>query len=120
VAAELTELLRGSTTFQVGSADLAPEATTLLDQAIAILLANPSTTLLVAGHTDDVGDDAANLALSEARAQVVVDYFVAGGVEASRLSAIGLGETDPIADNGTEEGRAQNRRIEFVVNEGDG
>jgi OmpA-OmpF porin, OOP family len=120
VAAELTELLRGSTTFEVGSAGLAPDATVLLDQAIAILIANPSTTLRVEGYTDDVGDDGANLTLSRQRAQAVVDYLTAGGVDADRLTAIGFGEADPIADNATEEGRAQNRRIEFVVNEGDG
>lgn len=115
VATVLTELLKGSATFRIGSAELSPEATVLLDEAVEILIANPDTVLTVAGHTDDVGSEEANLALSEARAQAVVDYLVAGGVAAERLSAVGFGETQPIADNTTADGRAQNRRIEFVV-----
>lgn len=119
VATVLTELLQGTATFQVGSANLSVEATGLLDEAIEILLANPTTVLTVEGHTDDVGSEDSNLALSEARAQAVVDYLVAGGVAAERLAAVGFGESRPIADNGTADGRAQNRRIEFVVEEGD-
>jgi OOP family OmpA-OmpF porin len=119
IAGELTELLEGSATFQTGSTVLSDEATALLDDAIAILVANPATSLIVQGHTDDVGDESANLTLSQARAEAVVAYLIAGGVEAERLTAVGFGETRPIADNATAEGRAQNRRIEFVVQQGD-
>jgi len=63
------------------------------------------------GHTDDVGDEAYNLKLSERRAQAVVDYLAAKGVASGRVTAIGMGETKPLADNSTEEGRAQNRRV---------
>jgi len=119
VATVLTELLKGTATFEIGSAELSAEAGGLLDQAIAILVENGSTVLTVEGHTDDVGSDGDNLALSEARAQAVVDYLVAGGIDASRLTAVGYGESRPIADNGTPAGRAQNRRIQFVVEEGD-
>lgn len=119
VATVLTELLEGTATFRVGSSELSPEATALLDEAVEILLANPTTRLRVEGHTDDVGSEADNQALSEARAQAVVDYLVAGGVEADRLVAVGLGESQPIADNDTADGRAQNRRIEFVVEQGE-
>ncbi len=119
VASVLTELLQGVATFEVGSARLSAEAMTLLDEAIEILLANPTTVLAVEGHTDDVGSEEDNLGLSEARAQAVVDYLVAGGVDAARLTAVGYGESRPIADNATADGRAQNRRIEFVVIEGD-
>ncbi len=120
IASFLTELLSGSSNFETGSAVLSAEAKDLLDVAIDVLLDNPNAELVVEGHTDNVGDAQFNLALSEARAQAVVDYLVAGGVSADRLSAIGFGESDPIANNSTEEGRAQNRRIEFVIQEGDG
>ena len=119
VATVLTQLLEGTASFRVGSSELSPEATDLLDEAVEILLANPETRLRVEGHTDDVGSDEDNLALSEARAQAVVDYLVAGGVAEDRLVAVGFGETTPIADNSTADGRAMNRRIEFVVEQGD-
>lgn len=120
VATVLTELLQGTATFEIGSAELSADAGGLLDQAIAILTENSSTVLTVEGHTDDVGSEADNLALSEARAQAVVDYLVAGGIDAARLTAVGYGESRPIADNETPDGRSQNRRIQFVVEEGEG
>jgi len=120
LAAGLTELLSGTTSFDPGSAVLSAEAQALLDEAIDILADNPDVALVVEGHTDNVGDAQFNLALSEARAQAVVDYLIAGGITPDRLSAIGYGESRPIADNSTEEGRALNRRIEFVIQEGDG
>jgi len=119
VAADLTGLLAEGANFETGSATLNTEATARLDQVIEIMLANPSTSLTVEGHTDNQGDDAANQALSEERAQTVVDYLIDGGVGSDRLTAVGYGEDQPIADNDTAEGRAQNRRIEFVVNEGE-
>lgn len=119
VATVLTELLQGTATFEVGSAQLSDEAMVLLDSAIDILQDNPTTVLTVEGHTDDVGSDGDNRLLSEARAQAVVDYLVAGGVGEARLAAVGYGESQPIADNGTAEGRAENRRIQFVVEQGD-
>ena len=64
------------------------------------------------GHTDDVGGEAINQALSEQRAQAVVEYLVSRGVDRERLTPIGLGETEPIGDNTTEVGRQLNRRIE--------
>jgi OOP family OmpA-OmpF porin len=119
VATVLTELLRGTATFEIGSAALSADAGGLLDEAIAILQENSFTVLTVEGHTDDVGSEEDNLALSEARAQAVVDYLIAGGIDAARLSAVGFGESRPIADNGTADGRSQNRRIQFVVEEGE-
>jgi outer membrane protein OmpA-like peptidoglycan-associated protein len=65
----------------------------------------------VRGHTDDRGDDAANLKLSAARAKAVADYLVSKGVDAGRISSIGLGETEHIAPNDSEAGRIQNRRV---------
>ena len=69
----------------------------------------------VGGHTDSQGADATNLSLSQRRAQAVVDYMVLAGVEAGRLIAKGYGESQPIEDNATKEGRAANRRTEFVI-----
>ncbi|MCP3974617.1 MAG: OmpA family protein [bacterium] len=119
VAAVLTELLQGTATFEVASARLSAEAMVLLDSAIEILQDNPTTVLTVEGHTDDVGTEEDNRLLSEARAQAVVDYLVAGGVAEERLAAVGFGESQPIADNGTADGRSENRRIQFVVEQGD-
>lgn len=115
VATALTELLAGIASFETASAILSTSAETLLDRAIKILKANPDTVVSVEGHTDSQGKGANNMKLSQARAQAVVDYLISGGVDASRLKAIGYGETRPIADNTTAKGRAQNRRIEFVV-----
>jgi OOP family OmpA-OmpF porin len=117
VADELTGILAGSATFESGSTRLSAAATELLDEAAVVLLANPATQLAVEGHTDDWGDEATNLTLSQARADAVVGYLVAAGVAEDRLIAVGIGESDPIADNTTEEGRAANRRIVFVVRE---
>ena len=119
VADELTAILEGSATFDSGSTSLSETATELLDAAVIVLVANPATRLTVEGHTDDLGDETTNLTLSQARADAVVEYLVAGGVAEDRLFAIGLGESTPIADNATEEGRAANRRIVFVVREDD-
>jgi len=70
--------------------------------------------LRVEGHTDNQGNAAANQALSEKRAQAVMGWLVANGVDSSRLSAKGFGQSKPLADNGTEDGRAKNRRVELA------
>jgi outer membrane protein OmpA-like peptidoglycan-associated protein len=69
----------------------------------------------IGGHTDNTGDKARNKALSQSRAKAVKDYLVSKGVDATRLSAIGYGDTKPLSDNKTEEGRAKNRRTVFKV-----
>jgi len=69
----------------------------------------------IAGHTDSAGDEAANQALSERRAEAVMDYLVRAGLPATRFQAVGYGATQPLTGNDSEEGKAQNRRIDFVV-----
>jgi OmpA-OmpF porin, OOP family len=89
----------------------------LLDRLIETALRCPTTNIEVEGHTDAIGEPAANQSLSEKRAQAVVDYLVKAGLPATRFTAVGYGSTQPVATNDTEEGKAQNRRIEFVVKE---
>lgn len=102
--------------FATGSAELRPESTPTLEDIADALRRDPSLRLRIEGHTDNVGDAAANQRLSEQRAQAVVNYLVQRkGVNVSRLEAVGLGQERPVADNGTPEGRQTNRRVELVV-----
>jgi outer membrane protein OmpA-like peptidoglycan-associated protein/tetratricopeptide (TPR) repeat protein len=101
--------------FETGKFDLKPESTIELDKLIQLLTDNPTLKIQIGGHTDNVGKPADNLALSNNRAKAVVSYLASKGVKAVRLSFKGFGETKPIGDNKTEEGRAQNRRTELVV-----
>ena len=95
--------------------DLNDEARAMLDEVVAWLRDNPELTVEIGGHTDDRGSDEYNQKLSENRAKAVYDYFVQHGVEASRLSYKGYGESQPIATNDTEEGRQANRRVELKL-----
>jgi len=111
-----TELLsKGVIHFEPKSARIDPDSTGLLDRLVETTLRCPASNVEVAGHTDADGDDAANQTLSEKRAQAVVDHMVKAGLQADRFLAVGYGSTQPVASNGTGEGKAQNRRIEFVV-----
>ncbi len=101
--------------FRPGSAALDPQYTTILDLGVAVLAVNPQATMLVVGHTDDLGTDAENDALSLARAQAVVEYMVSRGASPSVFQSEGRGEREPVADNTTEEGRRLNRRIEVAI-----
>lgn len=101
--------------FDDSSADIKAESLATLDQVVAILEADQTTELEIAGHTDDIGPADGNQRWSERRANSVRDYLIAQGIDADRLVAVGYGENDPIADNTTEEGRAENRRIEFTL-----
>ena len=76
----------------------------------------PETTITVAGHTDNTGNDRINNPLSENRARSVASYLTGRGVAASRISTVGYGSRSPVADNSTESGRAQNRRVEILIN----
>ncbi len=101
--------------FERRRATIEPDSAGLLDRLIETALRCPAATIEVAGHTDDDGDDASNQTLSEKRAQAVVDYFVRAGLPADHFTATGHGSTQPVASNDTDEGKAQNRRIEFLV-----
>ena len=84
-----------------------------LDVAAEALRACPNIRTEVEGHTDSIGSEVYNQALSQRRADSVADYLVDHGVSSGRLEAKGFGESNPIADNSTEDGRAQNRRVEL-------
>lgn len=100
-------------TFAFGSAGLSPEFRGTLDKIGATLTEYEKTYVDVLGHTDSVGSDAFNQTLSEQRAQTVADYLAGRGVQRARLATRGYGESQPRASNTTEEGRAQNRRVEI-------
>jgi OOP family OmpA-OmpF porin len=111
-----TDLLgKGKIHFSPGRAAIDPDSAGLLDRLIETALRCPTANIEVAGHTDSDGEDAANQALSEKRAQAVADYLVRAGLPPNRFTAVGYGSAQPIASNDTEEGKAQNRRIEFTV-----
>ena len=107
--------LSGSVIFKTDEATLLPEAATRLNQVAEALLSTKERTLLVEGHTDSQGSDAYNLALSQRRAETVRDYLVERGYDPARVRAVGIGEARPVADNRTAEGRANNRRVEIIV-----
>ncbi|MCS3904352.1 OOP family OmpA-OmpF porin [Methylohalomonas lacus] len=103
--------------FAFDRSELRSEARSTLDEAIRVLRDNQGVTVAITGHTDSTGSDAYNQDLSKRRAQSVHDYMVARGIDANRLRAYGRGEAEPIRTNQTGEGRAENRRVEFVVEE---
>ncbi|MCQ3829489.1 OmpA family protein [Microbulbifer elongatus] len=99
--------------FEFNSARLTPRAEASLDMVVQSLRSQPNTLVEVAGHTDSQGNDGYNLRLSGQRAESVRKYLVSRGVNTSRITAKGYGETKPVASNATEAGRAQNRRVEL-------
>lgn len=105
-------------TFENDSAVLTPEGQAAVTRAADILKANPAVVVRIEGHTDSTGSEASNLALSQARAQTVLDSLVAQGIAASRLSAQGFGESRPKVPDTTPENRAINRRVEFIIQNG--
>jgi len=100
--------------FDTGKSIIRDESKPIIDQIVQMMKSNPDLKIGVEGHTDNVGTPASNKTLSEARAKSVVSAIAAQGVSADRLSPAGFGQDKPVADNGTEEGRAQNRRVELV------
>ncbi len=102
-------------TFAFDRFDIQPQFRSTLDQVAGTLADYPSTAIDIYGHTDSVGSDAYNETLSENRARAVADYLASRGVRSERIATEGFGETQPVADNGTEAGRAENRRVEIRV-----
>ncbi|MEJ6980190.1 OmpA family protein [Pedobacter sp. P351] len=101
--------------FETNKFELLPESKTELQEILSFLNNNPTVTIEIAGYTDNVGDDKVNQTLSENRANTVYKYLIANKIHPSRLSFKGLGETVPIADNTSDEGRQKNRRTEFKI-----
>lgn len=101
--------------YESGSAALSAQSEVELDKLVQLLKDNPTLRIQINGHTDAVGKAADNLALSNGRAQAVVNYLVKKGIQPARLTHKGFGATQPVADNSTEEGRARNRRTELKV-----
>jgi OOP family OmpA-OmpF porin len=101
--------------FEFNSSKVTPESYPILYGAVQYLNQHPDIKVEIQGHTDNIGTDAYNQQLSERRATAVRDYLVAKGIDPKRLIVKGYGESVPIADNNTEEGRTLNRRIEFKV-----
>ena len=105
----------GDVLFDFGKYDLRPEAREKLAKLSGIILAHPGLELAVEGHTDNVGSEELNQKLSENRAETVRAYLIQQGLAAASVTSRGFGETTPVADNSTTEGRQRNRRVEIVV-----
>lgn len=101
-------------TFDVGKSTIKPESMGEISRIVKLMTDNPDLKFSVEGHTDSTGNTVANQALSEARSKAIVDKLVEQGISPNRLNSAGRGANNPIADNGTDEGRAKNRRVEFV------
>ncbi|WP_291528009.1 OmpA family protein [Bacteroides sp. UBA939] len=101
-------------TFDVGKSTIKPESMGEINRIVLLMNENPELKFSVEGHTDSTGNATSNQALSEARSKAIVDKLTELGISAGRLAAVGKGQTTPLADNGTDEGRAKNRRVEFV------
>ena len=106
-------------TFEEGSAELTDNSQYQLDNMVAFLEDNDGYSAMLMGHTDDTGEAAANLSLSEQRARSVRQYLVDAGIAANRLGSRGYGAERPLTTNDTEEGRARNRRTEFYITQGE-
>lgn len=103
--------------FESGSANLTPLGLGILDDMATALRRIGDKPVVITGHTDNVGNPTANLALSNERAEAVKQYLIGRNIDAARLSTTGKGDADPIASNDNEEGRTRNRRIEFTLAE---
>lgn len=101
--------------FNVDSAALSPSAQGTLQQVGQVLLDYPKTAVVIQGHTDSTGSERHNQELSERRAQAVQNYLIGRGVDGTRITAIGYGETLPVASNDTDYGRQQNRRVDILL-----
>ncbi len=110
-----TKVVINNIFFEIGKATLTPQSHLELDKAIDLLRANPTMVIEVGGHTDNTGDDTNNMKLSHDRAKAVREYMVGKGIAADKIQAKGYGESNPIANNDTDEGKRANRRTEFII-----
>lgn len=101
--------------FDLNKYDLKTESQVELDDVVQLLKDNPALKIQINGHTDNIGKPADNAKLSNNRAQSVVSYLSSKGIDAKRLSFKGFGDTQPVAENTSDQGRAQNRRTELKV-----
>lgn len=101
--------------FETARATLKNQSFPILDEIVEIMRQYPDYTLSISGHTDNIGDEKTNMRLSESRAKTCYDYLIFRGIKSERLRYAGFGEERPIADNGTKDGREQNRRVEFEL-----
>jgi outer membrane protein OmpA-like peptidoglycan-associated protein len=101
--------------FAVNKSDLSTDAKANLDKLVTVLNTYPDTNIEVQGHTDDTGTEAYNQTLSEKRATAVSTYLTGKAITASRVTTKGYGELAPKYDNTTEQGRTNNRRVEFLI-----
>lgn len=108
-------LAKSKIRFESGSDAINADSAGLLDRLVETAQRCPTVNIEIAGHTDGAGETAANQTLSEKRAQAVMDVLVKAGLPANRFTPVGYGSTQPVASNDTDDGKAQNRRIEFVV-----
>ena len=115
---EVTIRLPGSVLFDFDSAQIRPDAERTLAEVAEVIKAYPKRPVRIEGHTDSVASDDYNQKLSERRAGSVQTWLAGKGIETGRLTPRGLGETKPVADNGTAEGRQRNRRVEVIIEKG--
>jgi outer membrane protein OmpA-like peptidoglycan-associated protein len=101
--------------FETNSYIIKNESKYVIDEFITFLNENPKLNVIIQGHTDDIGSEQDNLILSENRAKAVYNYLIENGIDKNRLNYKGYGKTKPVASNQTEEGRAKNRRTEFLI-----
>jgi OmpA-OmpF porin, OOP family len=100
--------------FETGKATIQPESQPIIDQIVEMLKANPSLKVSIEGHTDNAGNGPANQTLSENRAKAVMNAIISKGINKTLLTSKGWGQTKPVGDNKTDEGKAKNRRVEIV------
>ena len=105
----------GGVTFDTAKTNIKPNFTPVLNDIANVMVKYPETKIEVQGHTDNVGNDASNLSLSQLRAQSVTSYLTAQGVDSSRIKSVGYGESMPSASNDTPSGREANRRVEIKI-----
>ncbi|TNF47833.1 MAG: OmpA family protein, partial [Bacteroidetes bacterium] len=118
ISKEVKEVMRKAlkdVQFETNKDVLLPVAYPALNEVVKVLMDHPEYKLQIDGHTDNVGEDEANMILSQKRAQAAAVYLMSKGISADRLIATGYGETRPKALNDTDQGRQQNRRVEFNI-----